>query len=303
LDTPEPNAVDPAERAQIERVLTGWNPALAVSSVERLSGLTNRVFAVATTDSTVAVRLPGPGTDAYIDRRVELHNGRLMSQLGIGAKILHAANGALVTEFLTGRVLAPAILRAEPDVLGQVARLVRRVHDSPEPFASVFDPSTVIAGHRARLIDVPAGTDDLIERLGHLPTMVPLVPCHNDPWPENFVETTDGLRLLDWEYSAMGDPAWDLADIVVEASLDPVATERFLASYSDGEVDPALRSRVADLAPVTDLLWGLWAMVQHHDGNHAMDYATYGRTRIERAGRAPRDSGPAGRGEHLEVRQ
>lgn len=284
MDATERNAVDPAERAEIERVLTAWDRAMVVTSVERLSGLTNRIFEVATQAATVAVRLPGLGTDAYIDREAELHNARLMSGLGIGARVLHAADGALVTEFLAGRVLSPVILRAEPDVLDRVARLVRRVHDSTQPFASVFDPATVIAGHRARLDDVPAGTDDLIEQFGQLPATVPLVPCHHDPWPANFVDTAAGLRLLDWEYSAMGDPAWDLADVVVEAALDPLAVNRFLISYSGGAVDPILRARVADLAPVTDLLWGLWALVQHRDGNDAMDYATYGRNRIARAG-------------------
>ena len=122
------------------------------------------------------------------------------------------------------------------------------------------------------------------QRFGRLGPPDHLVPCHHDPWPENFVDADAGLRLLDWEYSAMGDPAWDLADVVVEAALDPAATDRLLASYSDGEVSPALRDRVAALGPVTDLLWGLWALVQSRDGNQAMDYATYGRDRIRRAG-------------------
>jgi len=286
VQVPDGLTVEPAERAEIEHVLAGWDPAVVVGRIARLSGLTNRIFEVATQVVTVAVRLPGLGTGSYIDRRSELHNAHIMSLLGIGATILHAADGALVTAFLPGRVLSPEILRSEPDVLDRVARLLRRVHDSARPFASVFDAVTVMAGHRAGLDDLPAGTDDLIERFGHLAGPERLVPCHHDPWPENFIDTEAGLHLLDWEYSAMGDPAWDLADVVVEAALDAPTTERFLASYSGGEVPPALRTRVAELGPVTDLLWGLWALVQDRDGNEAMDYDAYGRDRIERAGRA-----------------
>lgn len=286
MDASDRTAVDPAERAEIEGVLAAWDTAVVVGSIKRLSGLTNRTFEVTAGEVTVVVRLPGLGTDAYIDRRAELHNARIMSVLGIGATTQHAAGGALVTTFLAGRVLSPEILREEPDVLERVARLLRRVHDSTQPFASVFDPATVIASHRASLADVPAGTDDLIDQFGQLAAPARLVPCHHDPWPENFVDTATGLRLLDWEYSAMGDPAWDLAEVMVEAALDPAAINQFLACYSGGAVDPTLQARAADLTPVTDLLWGLWALVQHRDGNDAMDYATYGRNRIERAGRA-----------------
>lgn len=287
MDELERRTVDPDERAEIERVLTAWDPAVVISSVSRLSGLTNRIFAVSTRDVQVAVRLPGLGTGAYIDRPAELHNAQLMSELGVGATILYAGGGALVTAFLDGRVLSPEILRSEPGVLDRVARLIRRVHDSTRPFDSVFDPAAVIADHRSGLDDVPAGTDDLIEQFGHGPATLLLVPCHHDPWPENFLDTAAGLCLLDWEYSAMGDPAWDLADLVVEAALDPSAIDRFLTSYAGGPVDPALRARVAELAPATDLLWGLWALVQHRDGNSAMDYDTYGRNRIARAGLDP----------------
>ena len=107
----------------------------------------------------------------------------------------------------------------------------------------MFDLAAVITSHRASLADVPAGTDDLIARFVQLATPARLVPCHHDPWPENFVDTATGLRLLDWEYSAMGDPAWDLADVMVEAALDPAAFNQFLACYSGGAVDPTLQAR------------------------------------------------------------
>jgi thiamine kinase-like enzyme len=38
----------------------------------------------------------------------------------------------------------------------------------------------------------------------------------------------DGLYLVDWEYSAMGDPAWDLAILVVEASSGQIPKEHAL---------------------------------------------------------------------------
>ena len=35
--------------------------------------------------------------------------------------------------------------------------------------------------------------------------------CHIDLVPENFIESPQGrLYLIDWEYSSMNDPMWDL---------------------------------------------------------------------------------------------
>jgi thiamine kinase-like enzyme len=273
---PERETVGAQERAGLSLVLTAWGVDANVDDAERLSGLTNRIFKLSTDAGPVAVRLPGSGTDAYIDRPAEAQNARFAAEIGIGAEVLYADAGAMVTGFLDGRVLSPEAMRGEMDTLERAARLLRRVHEAPAPFAA----------HRAALTDRPDDIDALIQRVGRLPPPARLVPCHNDPWPENFLDVSGRLYLLDWEYSAMGDPAWDLADVIVESRLEDAATERFLVAYADGPVDAALRERVAAMGPVTDLLWGLWALVQVQDGNDAMDFATYGKRRLGRAARS-----------------
>jgi thiamine kinase-like enzyme len=281
----ERTAVTGSERAGLGHVLAEWGGMASGEGVERLSGLTNRIYKVPTESGPVAVRLPGSGTDAYIDRVAEAHNAHAAAGLGIGPQVLHAQGGAMVTAFLDGRVLSPETMRAEPDTLAGAGRLLRLLHDAPVRFAGCFDAFDVIAAHRAALIDPPADIDALIARIGRLAPPNLVVPCHNDPWPENFLDVSGRLHLLDWEYSAMGDPAWDLADLMVECRLDDEATERFLGAYAGGPVAPALRERVAAMGPVTDLLWGLWSLVQVQDGNDAMDFATYGNRRLRRAGR------------------
>ncbi len=278
--------VDDIDRAAVGRVLADWGEAGAIGSMSRLGGLTNRIFRVEAERGAVTVRLPGAGTDAYIDRAAELHNARIAAGLAIGPNILHGGGGAMVSTFYEGRALTPEAVRDEPGTAERMARVLRRVHETPASFASVFDAYEVIAGHLAALTDPPDGMDALIERVGRIEPPGRLMPCHNDPWPENFLDVDGRLYLLDWEYSAMGDPAWDLADVIVESRLDDDATDRFLMAYADGPVEPEMRSRVAAMGPVTDLLWGLWALVQVQDGNHAMDFADYGHRRLRRAARA-----------------
>ena len=51
---------------------------------------------------------------------------------------------------------------------------------------------------------------------------VPLVPCHCDPLCENFIDTGARMWVVDWEYSGMNDPMWDLGDLSVEGGFDAV---------------------------------------------------------------------------------
>jgi thiamine kinase len=38
--------------------------------------------------------------------------------------------------------------------------------------------------------------------------------CHLDPVPANWLYTSKGLQLLDWEYAGLGHPLWDLAALL-----------------------------------------------------------------------------------------
>lgn len=271
------------DRFDVEAVLGAWDQASLIGQIERLPGLTNRTFRVSLGETVVVVRLPGVGTSAYIDRGAELDNATSASALGIGASILFAEHGAMITTFLEGRTLTPSILRDESTMVERAGRLLKQVHTASGDFSARFDPVTIIVAHRSGLTDISGATDLAIAQVLDLDRPTRLVPSHNDPWPENFLDSGDELHLLDWEYSAMNEPAWDLADLIVEADLDGAGRRCLLAAYSGADVDPALGDRVDQLCPVTDLLWGLWALIQERDGNEAEDFATYGHRRLDRA--------------------
>ncbi len=56
--------------------------------------------------------------------------------------------------------------------------------------------------------------------------------CHIDLLPENFIESPQGrLYLIDWEYSSMNDPMWDLAALFLESEFTSQEEETFLSLY------------------------------------------------------------------------
>lgn len=55
--------------------------------------------------------------------------------------------------------------------------------------------------------------------------------CHMDTNINNWISAGDKLELIDWEYAAIGNPAWDLAVFCESAQLNRAQAKFLLASY------------------------------------------------------------------------
>ncbi len=61
-----------------------------VDSITRLEGLTNLVHRVDMGDISVIVRIPGDGTEEYIDRAVEANNAQAAARAGVSPEVIFA---------------------------------------------------------------------------------------------------------------------------------------------------------------------------------------------------------------------
>jgi len=52
-------------------------------SCERLGGLTNLIYRIDRGSEPFVLRIPGAGTEDYIDRKVEAHNARVAAEAGV----------------------------------------------------------------------------------------------------------------------------------------------------------------------------------------------------------------------------
>ena len=104
--------------------------------------------------------------------------------------------------------------------------------------------------------------------------------CHIDLVPENFIEAPDGhLYLIDWEYSSMNDPMWDLAALFLESEFTPDEEDSFL-SYYESEQTPVSREKIRIYKILQDIIWSLWTIYKEENG---ADFGDYGITRYKRA--------------------
>ena len=125
-----------------------------------------------------------------------------------------------------------------------------------------------------------------------------LVPCHNDPWPGNLLDADGRIYLIDWEYSGMNDPMWDLAGLSVEAWFGPEQDRAMMEAYYGTGLSQALYSRLEVYKAMSDLHWSVWGFVQRAKGNPAENFWSYG---LERLGRSKTRMSGADFGRHLSV--
>ena len=111
---------------------------------------------------------------------------------------------------------------------------------------------------------------------------LPIVPCHCDPLSENFIDTDERMWMVDWEYSGMNDPMWDLGDLSVEAAMGEAEEAELIAGYFGRAPRPDERGRIVIYKAMCDLLWTLWGLIQHANGNPADDFEAYAHKRFAR---------------------
>lgn len=258
--------------------------------IEPLAGLTNRSYRLTRGSDSYVLRLPGEGTGALVDRTHEAHNHRIAAELGIAPAMIHSdPSGLLVTRHIAGAAALDRAAAREPDAIEAVGALLVRLHRSDRRFLGERHVFTDLDRYLA--LAGPSG-EGVLERLRREAEPArrtlreraePLVPSHIDPTPPNFIRGEGRLWLIDWEYAAMAEPAWDLAGFATEAELDAQATAALLEAYGRAADAPAL-ARIALWRLALDLLAAAWARLRLQTGAGAQLAAMIA-DRSARAGR------------------
>ena len=267
-------------------------PALAGYSgpVERLGGLTNRVYRA----GAFCLRMPGAGTEEYINRANEEVAAREAAKAGVSPEVVHfdAATGIMVTRYIDGTVtMSPDLFRSRKGSPARAGEAFRKLHTSGAAFPFRFELFAMIDDYLKILstkdVALPDGYHDVVREAQRVRAALdarplPNVACHCDPLCENFLDTGERMWIVDWEYSGMNDPMWDLGDLSVEGGFSEAQDDEMLTAYFGGEAAPRDRGRMVIYKAMCDLLWTLWGLIQLANGNPADDFRAYADGRFAR---------------------
>jgi thiamine kinase-like enzyme len=276
---------------QVVQAVDAWR-GRTVEIEPLIGGLTNLNYAVTVEGERMFVRIPGADTSVLaVDRTNELHNTRAAAETGIGARVIYSLpeHGVIVLEWIEGRTMSNGSL-AEPGMPARAAASLLRLHAGPR-FLHDFDMFRLAERYlrvvEERGIPIPAGYR---ERVGRLPELegalrarpLPAVPCHNDLLAENYIDDGAYLRIVDYEYSGNGDPAFELGNTCQELGWDSGQTEELCVAYF-GDATSALLARMRLNMIMSDVGWTLWAAIQAHISTIEFDFWGWAEERWGRA--------------------
>jgi thiamine kinase-like enzyme len=242
----------------------------------------------------IIVRIPSKGTEAYINRAAEIENVRAAARAGVAPPVLYAdtATGIMVSRCVSNSLtMTVQNFKSVAGAAGRAGAALRQLHQSGAQFSGRFELFTMIEQYLTLLKEkragLPYGYHELVaaarpvhEVLTARPAA--LAPCHCDPLAENFLDDGTKIWIVDYEYSGMNDPMWDLGDLSVEAEFTEAQEQEMLADYFGRAPGAAEQGRIVIYKAMCDLLWTLWGLIQHADANPADDFWAYANRRFAR---------------------
>lgn len=258
-----------------------------VLSVEQLGGMTNQNYLVKTTNKQYIVKFFGKGTEKLINRQDEKYNLELLKDLDLDVKnyLFDIEAGIKVNEYIESAItLDSTSIKTKFD---KIAPILQTIHASGKELRGEFAPFEEIKKYESLIEEkIPYANYEAVrkevfsleKRLVDLG--VDRKSCHIDLVPENFIESPQGhLYLIDWEYSSMNDPMWDLAALFLESEFTSQEEEAFLSHYESDQT-PVSREKITIYKILQDAIWSLWTVYKEEQG---ADFGDYGVSRYQRA--------------------
>ena len=257
-----------------------------IVSVERLGGMTNNNYLVETTNRKFIVKFFGKGTEKLINRIAEKNNLENLRDLELDVEnyIFDIKEGIKVNEYIENATTFDAHYIKTKNK--EVAEILQKVHGSGKELEGefkIFDEikkyENLIQGeikyaYYDKIRDKVFGLQSHLEEIG-----IDRKSCHIDLVPENFIEDETGrVYLIDWEYSSMNDPMWDLAALFLEANYRKSEEGDFFKYYYS-EKTPVSIAKIMIYKILQDFLWSLWTIYKEEQG---ADFGSYGQDRYNR---------------------
>ena len=191
--------------------------------ISQIGGMSNKNFKVTKGLYEYVLRVPGIGAEGMVVRSNEEQNSLQACKMGINPPIryFNSETGIKLADFVKNAETLNGATIQRPSNMKKIANIFRTLHHSHVRFGNEFNVFKEILNYEY-LLEKAEGKmyegyepirkkifqlEDYLNQLG-----VSVKPCHNDLVAENFLKAEDGtIYLIDWEYSGMNDPMWDIA--------------------------------------------------------------------------------------------
>lgn len=257
-------------------------------------GITNPNYKVTVDGKDYFLKIPGAGTEAFIDRD-NCHQANIIGmETGIGPKVLYyfEDTGVEVWEWMSNH---------RPVLFGDIydEKIFRKVAIAAKTFHNIEGKNLPV---KQTLFEQAWQMVELAENGDYLPPWyermvfilkqieeavltdgIEYKPCHNDFWTANFMydDSADDFKLIDYEYASMNDPYNDLGCFSTTNYLTEAMDVELCKIYHDGWDERGF-AKMKLYKIVADIKWGFWALQQYLNSDVKFDFMDWYGMKIAR---------------------
>lgn len=259
------------------------------------TGMTKTSFKFSHNGKSYVYRHRSPETELIINRKSEFDSMKIAKELGLDDTYIYmdSEKGWKISSYIEDvRILD----YEDKENVRRAISMLKKLHTSGRKTDfefNIFDEIEnfklkIKNSHRDDFEDMNLMNDKIYKLKEFLDKdNVKNCLCHCYSYNLNFLmDKNDGMYLIDWEYSAMSDPAGDIGCFITCSKYSFDESIEIIKEYFDGNpTDEELRHYVAYVA-VSSFYWFLWAINQEIQGksigeylyiwyNHTKEYADY----------------------------
>lgn len=205
--------------------------------LQKLAGLSNENYLITIKKNPkqkYILRIPRESSNSFINRENESHNAEIAEQLNIAPENLwRNTSGISLTEYIES---ASIPYLGDSKTLEKMAKTLATLHDSKTAFKGVLN-NQKISKSLTQYFKLCSTEQQQVLKADYQKTLLflesvlckrPAVPSHVDLVLENSLLQAEKVWLIDWEYSAMASPFWDIATLCNAADFNSTQSENFL---------------------------------------------------------------------------
>lgn len=264
------------------RQLPLWNGGVAIAPLR--GGLSNESYVVTDGAGKHVVRMGKDYPFHHVFRDRELMTARAAHEAGFAPAVEYAEPGLMVTAFVESKTLAAEDVRKDPERIG---KLLRRFHQTMPQFVTgpafmfwvfhvIRDYALTLRQGGSRMVkelDFYLALNDELEQ-AQMP--LPIIFGHNDLLPNNFLEDSERLWLIDYEYAGFSTAMFDLAGVASNSGMNDLQSQVLLTAYFGEKPDEAMQRSYDAMQCASLLREAMWSMVSELYLNApGADYVSY----------------------------
>ena len=259
-------------------------------------GITNLNWKLTVDGIDYFVKIPGKGTESFINRSNAHIANVIAAEEDIGPKVCYYFEDSRVEifEWLNNYRTLNFGDVFHKKIFYKIIETIKKFHNhnrhvlpvTKNPFDQTYEMMGLAKKLNCYLPPEIERMEWLVNRIEEaiLTVGIRFVPCHVDHWTANYLynDETGDLKLIDFEYASMNDVGWDFAGISTTNYFTEAMDVEWIKGYFGGlnEIEFAKFKLYKIL---TDINWTLWSSVQINQSSvKDFDYYMWFGTKISR---------------------